>query len=92
MASIRKQNAYQYRVRITAGGNILEHCGKKSTESASLKTIKILLNSVLPKNNSPFVVADIGKIYLDTKLQNPEYIRIHTKLIPEEIIDDYNVT
>ena len=30
-------------------------------------------------------------MYLNTKLPSPEYMRIHTKLIPDEIMKEYNV-
>ena len=91
VASIRLQKAEQYRVRLTAGGNRLDYAGKKSTESATLETIKIILNSVLSTDHARFVVADIGNMYLNTKLPSPEYMRIHTKLIPDEIMNEYDV-
>ena len=91
VARIRAQKAEQYRVRLTAGGNRLDYGGKKSTESATLETIKIFLNSVISTDHARFVVADIGNMHLNIKLPSPEYMRIHKKLIPEEIIREYNV-
>ena len=64
---------------------------KKTTESATLETIKIFLNSFLSADQARFIVADIGNMYLNTKLPSPKYMRIHKKLIPEEIISEYDV-
>ena len=35
---------------------------------------------------------DISNMYLNTKLPEPEYMRIHISLIPDEIIKSYNPT
>ena len=91
VAAIRLQKEEQHRVRLTAGGNRLDYEGKKSTESATLETIKIILNSILSTDHARFVVADIGNMYLSTKLPSPEYMQIHTKLIPDNIMKEYNV-
>ena len=78
-------------MQLTAGGNRLEYNGKKSTKTASLETIKILWNSVLSTKDTRFVVANIGNMYLNKKLPSPEYMKIHVKFIPAEIISEYNV-
>ena len=74
---------------MTAGGNLLEYNGKTSTETASLETIKIHLNSTISTKNAKYVAADIGKFYTNSKLDSPEYMRIHLSLIPQEIIKEY---
>ena len=75
---------------MTAGGNLLEYNGKTSTETASLETIKIHLNSTISTKNAKYVAADIGNFYTNSKLDSPEYMRIHLSLIPQEIIEEYN--
>ena len=35
---------------------------------------------------------DISNMYLNTKLPEPEYMRIHISLIPDEIMKAYNPT
>ena len=47
------------RVRITAGGDRLEYYGETSTETASIETAKILLNSVLSTKNAKFMSINI---------------------------------
>jgi hypothetical protein len=38
------------------------------------------------------MTADVKNVYLSTPLERPEYMRIPVKLIPQEIIDNYNLT
>ena len=77
-------------IRLTVGGNLLEYEGKTSTESASLETIKIHLNSTISTKEAKYAAADIGNFYTNSKLDSPEYMRIHLSLIPQEIIEEYN--
>ena len=74
---------------MTAGGNLLEYNGKISTETASLETIKIHLNSTISTKNPKYAAADIGNFYTNSKFDSPEYMRIHHSLIPQEIIKEY---
>ena len=45
-AHIRPEKEDPHRVRITAGGDRLDYFGETSTETASIETAKILINSV----------------------------------------------
>ena len=65
--------------------------GKKSTETAGLETTKMLLNSVVSTPNAKFACFDIGNMYLNTKLPSPEYMRIQRNMIPDEVMEEYNV-
>ena len=78
------------RTRLTVDGNLLEYEGKTSTESASLETIKIHLNSTISTKDAKYAAADIGNFYTNSKLDTPEYMKIHISLILQEIIDKYN--
>ena len=37
------------------------------------------------------MTADVKNFYLNTPMDNPEYMRISVKHTPQEIIDEYNV-
>ena len=91
VADIRPQKDEKERMRLTAGGDRLIYDGKKSTETAGLETTKMLLNSVVSTPNAKFACFDIGNMYLNTKLPSPEYIQIHRSMIPNEIMEEYNV-
>ena len=90
VCDIRPQKEETHRMRMTAGGDRLEYAGKTSTESASLETIKIHWNSVLSTPKARYMTMDISNMYLNTKLPEPEYMRIHVSLIPNEIMKAYN--
>jgi hypothetical protein len=91
VADIRPQKDEPARMRLTAGGDRLPYDGKKSTETAGLETTKILLNSVISTPGARFACFDIGNMYLNTKLPTPEYMRIHSSMIPEEVLQEYEV-
>jgi hypothetical protein len=90
-ANIRPQKEETHRCRITVGGDRIDYPGEVSTKTAGLTTIKLLLNSVVSKPTAKFMTADVNNFYLNTPLERPEYMRILVKLIPQEIIDDYNL-
>ena len=69
----------------------MEYNGKTSTETASLETIKIHVNSTISTKNAKYAAADIGNFYTNSKLESSEYMRIHLSQIPKEIIDEYEV-
>ena len=71
---------------MTTGGDILDYSGDTSTKSAGLETIKIHWNSVLSTPKARYMTMNISNIYLNKKLPEPEYMRIHVSLIPDEIM------
>ena len=56
---IRPQKDETHRTRMTAGGDRLEYEGKTSTETASLETIKMHLNSVISTPGAQYLGFDI---------------------------------
>ena len=91
MCSIRPNKSEIYRTRLTAGGDRLEYPGITSTDTVSLCTAKIHINSVISAPNGKYLVADIKDFYYGTPLTRYEYLRMHIKLVPEEIIRQYNL-
>jgi hypothetical protein len=79
-------------MQLTAGGDQLPYDGKKSTETAGLETTKILSNSIISTPEAKFACFDISNMYLNTKLPSPEYMRVHISMIPQEVIDEYDVS
>ena len=56
---LRPTKEEEYPVRVTVGGDRLEYLGLTATDTASLTTIKLLLNSVISTLNSRFMEMDI---------------------------------
>lgn len=79
------------RTRLTVGGNNINYPHSVRTETADLTTTKILLNSVKSTVGGKFSTIDIGKFYLGTKMDRPEFMVLPESLIPEEVVNEYNL-
>ena len=73
------------------GGNLLDYTGNFSTPTASVTTEKCLLDSVISTPKARALTADIKHFYLKNHLPEPEYLKLHISVIPDEIIAAYNL-
>ena len=87
----RPQKEDPNRVRITVGGNLIDYPYELTTRTADLTTTKIMWNSVLSTPDAKYMCADVKNFYLGTPLDRPEYMRMPMKLIPDEIIEQYDL-
>lgn len=87
----RPQKADPRRVRFTVGGDRVDYPFDVSTKTAALVTVKILLNSVISTNGARFMTIDIKDFYLNTPMTRFEYMRIPTDVIPDDIMNQYNL-
>ncbi len=79
------------RTRIMIGSNCICFLGDVGTNTASLKLVKLLLNSVLSHPGAWFSSIDLKNFYLDTPMPDPECIHIKIADIPVEFIKEYNL-
>jgi hypothetical protein len=79
------------RTRITIGGNTITYLGDCGTKTGSLESVKLVINSTLSTPDARFMSMDLSNFYLMTPLDRPEYARIQLSVIPQEIIDEYNL-
>ena len=79
------------RARMTVGGDQIDYPGEVSTKTADILTTKILLNKVISTPGAKFMGMDLKDFYLSNNLPRPEYIRIPMAILPQEIIDYYNL-
>ena len=91
VVDVRPEKAEPNRTRITAGGDKLDYFGDVSTETASLETAKILFNSIVSTPGAKFMTMDISNMYLNTPLKDFQYMRFHIDVIPEEVIEEYDL-
>ena len=56
------------RTRVTIGGNTITYLGDCGTKTASLETVKLVLNSTLSTPNARYMTADLENFYLMTPL------------------------
>ena len=86
----RPQKADPNRVRITAGGNLIQYPGE-TTRTANLRNTKIMLNRVISTRGTMYMTTDATNCYLATPMKRKEYLRIAVELIPQEFIDLYGL-
>jgi hypothetical protein len=90
-ASIRPTKAETHCVRNCAGGDCLDFPGPTSTQTASLATTKLLLNSTISTPGAKFCAFDIKTFYYGTPMSRYEYMKIHISKIPDEIVQEYTL-
>jgi hypothetical protein len=79
------------RVRLTVGGDRLDHSGDVATSTADITTFKILINSTLSTEDAAMMMMDIKHYYLGTPLPRFEYMKMMLSRFPEEIVQKYNL-
>ena len=62
-----------------------------STPTDSRELVKLIINSVLSKQNARFSAFDIKNFYLNTPMENPEYVKVKLEDIPKESIEEYHL-
>jgi hypothetical protein len=91
VVDIRPNKSEIHRVRLTAGGNLIQYPGDVATRSADLTTSNCLWNSTISTEGAIYMCLAVKNFYLGTPVDSFEYMRIPIKLIPHEIIDQYNL-
>ncbi len=89
---MRPQKDEPNRTRITISGDRIAYPGDTGTKTGSLELVKLQLNDVLSTPQARFAGFDIKDFYLGTPLDRPEYVRIKLADIPQEFIDEYDLT
>ena len=76
------------RTRITVNGGDIYYSGDVVTPTGYLELVKLIINSVLSRPGAKFACFDVKTFYLDTPLEEPEYVRIKLTDIPQEFLDE----
>ena len=91
VVDFRPQKDDPHRVRITAGGNLIDYPHELTTRTADLTTSKILWNSVLSTKDAKFMGIDVKSFYLCTPMERYEYMKMHFSIFPDHIKKQYNM-
>ena len=91
VCEIRPDKDDPNRTRITVAGNRIIYPGDVATRTGGLELVKLMINSVLSKRGAKAVCYDIKNFYLDTPMDEPEYVRIKLKDVPKEFLEEYNL-
>jgi len=79
-----KDGVLHRRVRGTYGGNVSDYSGIRSSWTADMQTVKLLLNAVVSEN-AEFCTADIGDFYLGSDLEHDEFMYLTRSQVPADI-------
>ena len=79
------------RTGLTVVWNLLDFTENLSSPTASVTTAKCVFNSVVSTPGAGCQLADIKHFNSNKILQDPEFMRISLKIIPQKIIDTYNL-
>lgn len=91
VSSYQPNKADPYRIRWTVGGNNIIYPGPVHTPTGDITTFKCLANSVISTLKAKFADWDLKDFYLDTPMPQPEYMYVPRQMVPQEIIDKYNL-
>jgi hypothetical protein len=80
-----------HRIRITAGGNLIDSDGNTSVCTADLDTAKLHWNSMISTENARYMCLDIKFFYLTPALEYFKYMNITLALFPVWTIEQYNL-
>ena len=79
------------RTRLSVGVDIIEYPVGVSITTADTTTANIVWNSVVSTPRSKYMWIDINIFYLVTALTRYKYLRIFITLIPDNIIQQFNL-
>jgi hypothetical protein len=79
------------RIRITAGGNLIQFDDELSVRTADITTAKLHWNSVISTKNARYMCLDLSLFYLSAALEYYEYMKIPLALFPPWIVEQYNL-
>jgi hypothetical protein len=91
VADYHPQKADPYRVRLTAGGELLDYPEDTGTRTADLTTVKCLLNSTISTQGTRFMCIDLKNFYLNMTLKYKRYMCINIADCPDDIIKRYKL-
>ena len=66
--------------------------GDVGTQTSSLDLVKLIINSVLSRRNACFFTFDLENFYLQTPMEQSEYVGIKFSDIPQEFIEEYDLS
>ena len=83
----------KYRVRITVGGDRLNYQSDSGSPAANLMETKVILNSTISDahRGARFLTADIKDFFLASPMTTPEYMKVHRRHIPQDIMERYEL-
>ena len=94
VCTMRPGKAEIWRIRMTVGGNLLVAFQDVRSPAISLVDTKIHLNSVISDahRGARYCTGDLKDFFLQSNMKIYQYMRVHRRYLPQEVIDEYNLT
>ncbi len=73
------------------GGDCIDFPRNKSTPTTDVTTAKLLFNSTIFTPFALFYGINLANFYLNTPMERYEYMRLRLDILPQEIVDKYNL-
>ena len=88
MCEVRPGKDDPNRTRIFVNGGNIYNAGDVVTPTGSLELVKLIINSVLSRPGAKFACFDVKNFYLNTPLEESEFVQINLTDIPQEFLDE----
>ena len=92
VCEVKPQKEDPNRTRITVSGSQICYPGDVGTTTGSLNLVKLIINIFLSRHNARFFCFDLKDFYLQIPMERSEYVHIKLSDIPQEFIEEYNLT
>jgi hypothetical protein len=94
VCTMRPGKAEEWRIRMTVGGDRLDAYQDVRSPAVGLIDTKLHLNSVISDagKGARYFTVDLKDFFLQSLMHIFQYMRVHRKYLPIEIIDEYNLT
>ncbi len=73
-------------------GNRIVHHGNVSTPMVEMMTVKMNLNSIISTKRVQYCTLGLKDFYLNTPMEQPEYVQMKLSNLPQEFADLYDLT
>ena len=94
VCTMRPGKSEVYRIRMTIGGDRLEAFQDVRSPAVGIVDTKLHLNSTISDadEGARYATCDIKDFFLGSKMKVYQYMKIHRRYLPQEIIDEYGLT
>jgi hypothetical protein len=90
---MRPGKAEPYRIRMTVGGDRLDAYQDVRSPAVGITDTKLHINSTISdaKNGDRYCTGDLKDFFLCSNMKIFQYMRVHRKYVPPEILDEYGL-
>jgi hypothetical protein len=94
VCTMRPGKAEPYRIRITVGGDKLDAYQDVRSPAVGITDTKLHINSTISdaKFGARYCTGDLKDFFLVSEMKVYQYMRVHSKYLTQEIIDEYGIT